>query len=90
MRTALLLSVVATVALASPTNPQSFSEKIAFRKAQSLQSIPAVGITDYELYKYIDQLNNCYDVDNNGLWNKTELLNYLKGSLYGLPCPRKE
>lgn len=50
---------------------------------------PSTRLSDVELGRYVDELSECYDVDNNGVFNRTEMIDILKGTLYGQPCPAK-
>jgi hypothetical protein len=53
------------------------------------QGFAAKDFTSAELQKYVDQLLECYDLNGNGNLNQTELLNVVKGTLFGGDCPNK-
>jgi len=92
MRTAFLLTVVASVTLQSAlvgASPTTFSSRFQPAAAQSLQSLPVpdLEMSNAELGRYADELYACYDVDSNGSLDKNETIGLLRGTLYGKPCP---
>jgi hypothetical protein len=87
----IILSLVATVAFANPfANKGTATAPNMAYKPQYLQAMtPSSYLGDAELGRYVDELNECYDVNNDGLFNRTEMIDMLKGTLYGKPCPAK-
>lgn len=77
-----VLSLIAAVALVTPTAASAFSNL----KNQQASFTPP---SDEELGRYVQQLRECYDVNSDQLFNDAEMIGLLKGTLYGLPCPIK-
>lgn len=44
---------------------------------------PSSHLSDVELGRYVDELNECYDVNGDQLFNRAEMIDMLKGTLYG-------
>ena len=91
-----ILSLIAAVAIATPAtdffkNKGTATAPNMVYKPQYFQAMtPSSHLSDVELGRYVDELNECYDVNGDKLFNRTEMIDMLKGTLYGNPCPAKK